>query len=339
MNVFATATSIGSAATKAEWVPLPLLPDRLGVAGAFSGVSGGVLLVAGGANFPAAPPWQGGLKVWHDDVYALAGPDQPWLRAGKLPRPLGYGVCVTAPEGVVCIGGSDAASHRREVFVLGWRDGRLTIRPLPDLPFPLANGAGALAGRMIYLADGAEHPGEKAATNVFLALDLNSTHPEWKHLPPCPGRARILPVAAAVDQDFLLFGGAALEPVDGTVKRVYLRDAWRYHPPTGWRRLADLPQPCVAGPTPAPVVGETVLLAGGDDGSHVGFQPIDRHPGFTPNVLAYDGQRNAWSTNGTTPAPRATLPVTPWRGGFVFPSGELRPGVRSPEVWWLREQP
>ena len=25
-----------------------------------------------------------------------------------------------------------------------------------------------------------------------------------------------------------------------------------------------------------------------------------------------------------------------WQGGWVLPSGEVRPGVRSPEVWWMR---
>src|SRR5262245_23532811 len=34
------------------WTQLPPLPDREGFAGAFAGVTGGALIVAGGANFP-----------------------------------------------------------------------------------------------------------------------------------------------------------------------------------------------------------------------------------------------------------------------------------------------
>ena len=52
-----------------KWSSLAELPDEKGVAGAFAGVSGGdpqsgVLIVAGGANFPGQPPWAGGTKAW-----------------------------------------------------------------------------------------------------------------------------------------------------------------------------------------------------------------------------------------------------------------------------------
>ena len=46
-----------------QWdTSLPSLPDQHGFAGAFTGVSKGHLLVAGGANFPDAPPWENGKK-------------------------------------------------------------------------------------------------------------------------------------------------------------------------------------------------------------------------------------------------------------------------------------
>lgn len=32
-------------------------------------------------------------------------------------------------------------------------------------------------------------------------------------------------------------------------------------------------------------------------------------------------------------APRATVPCVEWRVAFIVPSGEMRRGVRSPEVW------
>jgi hypothetical protein len=33
-----------------------------------------------------------------------------------------------------------------------------------------------------------------------------------------------------------------------------------------------------------------------------------------------------------------TAALTAWRGGFVTPSGEVRPGVRSPEVWLVEKR-
>src|SRR5215211_7728693 len=90
------------------WTQLPPLPEPLGVAGAFAGVSGGALLVAGGANFPGRMPWEGGQKVWHDRVWVLESPEGLWREAGTLPRALGYGVSVTWRGSMVCVGGSDA---------------------------------------------------------------------------------------------------------------------------------------------------------------------------------------------------------------------------------------
>ena len=89
------AALTGSAAEPGRWTALPALPDKEGFASMFAGVSGGALLAAGGANFPDKRPWEGGKKVWYDTVFVLAKPDGQWQFAGKLPRPLGYGVSVT----------------------------------------------------------------------------------------------------------------------------------------------------------------------------------------------------------------------------------------------------
>ena len=319
-----------------HWSQLPSLPDSLGVAGPFAGVSGEVLIVAGGANFPDKMPWAGGKKIWHDTVYVLGKQQGKWTVAGKLPRPLAYGISVTTPAGVVCLGGSDADRHYRDVFCLQFLSGKLSVQPLPSLPVPLANAAGALVDKTIFVAGGAAQPGESAALSECFALDLSQPNPAWITLPPCPGPPRILPVAAAAAGMFYLFGGAALVPTNSVVARVYLRDAWRYQSGEGWRRLADLPTPCVAGPTPAPCFEGKILLVGGDDGSRVGFQPVALHPGFSPKVLVYDVADNSWRTNSEMPAPRATVPAVFWHNQFVIPSGEQRPGVRSPEVWAFR---
>ena len=54
-----------------QWSELPELPASTGAAGAFVGVHNGAVIVAGGANFPDAPPWQGGKKIWRDDIFVL----------------------------------------------------------------------------------------------------------------------------------------------------------------------------------------------------------------------------------------------------------------------------
>lgn len=324
------------------WEQLPALPDALGMAAPFAGVSGGVLMVAGGANFPDGMPWEGGKKVWHERVWVYVPAEGKWRAAGRLPRPLAYGVSVSVNGLILGIGGSDAERHHAGVLAWEWRGGQLVDADVTpgDLPVPLALAAGAVdAAQNVYVACGSSEPGEqKASARVFVA-GFHGSPPRWKELPELPGGPRILPVAAADGEDFLVFGGAALEPKDGKVVRRYLRDAWRYRPGKGWERLADLPRPCVAAPSPAPVAAGSVWLVGGDDGSLAGFQPPAAHPGFPGTVLRYHLAEGSWSEAGRAPQPRATLPAVPWDGGFVFPSGEVRPGVRSPVVQIFRPQP
>ncbi|MBK9140651.1 MAG: galactose oxidase [Verrucomicrobia bacterium] len=324
------------AAAELVWEQLPRLPDAEGFAGTFAGVSHGTLLVAGGANFPERKPWEGGRKVWHDTVWALDGLEASWRIAGRLPRPLAYGVSATVGNSVVCAGGSDADRHYAECFRLTLTNGVLDQQPLPPLPVPLANAAGALLGDTLYVVGGADRPEGPAALNRFFALDLSVTLPRWRELESFPGRPRILPVAAVTDGAFFVIGGTALESQDGTVGRIYLRDLWRYRPGEGWQRLADAPQPCVAAVSPAPAEASRFYLVSGDDGALAGSVPAEKHPGFPPHVFEYRCDRDQWTLVGQTPAPRATLPGLWWQGRWILPSGEVRPGVRSPEVWTLR---
>ena len=129
-----------------NWTELPELPitdglsQQLGLAGAFSGVHQDALIVAGGANFPDGAPWNGGEKVWYDDIYVLeksAGGSYQWYTGFKLPRPLAYGASLSTDRGLVCIGGCDANQCYSEVFLLSWNttsSKRLKLNRF--LPFP-----------------------------------------------------------------------------------------------------------------------------------------------------------------------------------------------------------
>lgn len=325
----------GSSSDSLTWRELPPLPDKLGFAGPYVGVHNGALLVAGGANFPDSPPWEGGAKVWYDTVFVLEKPEGPWKLVGRLPRPLGYGVSLSTKKGVVCVGGSDAERHYADVFILRWEKGELKTSELPVLPKPCANFCGALLGDTVYVAGGIETPGATQGLRTFWSLDLGSAEPQWQELEPWPGPARMLSVAAVQDQSFFLVSGAELmADAQGKPVRRYLTDAYRYRPDRGWTRVADLPRAVVAAPTPAPALGQsTFLILGGDDGTFVDFQPVDRHPGFPRTVLTYHTITNTWKSLGEVPAAHVTTTVARWHEDFVIPSGEVRPGVRSPVVW------
>lgn len=317
----------------ARWGQLAPLPNALGVAAPFAGVSGNSLLVAGGANFPNGLPWEGGKKVWHDTVYRLDAPGGSWSVAGKLQRPLAYGVSVSTPDGLICVGGSDATRHYPGAFRLFLRGDSLRVEPLPPLPKPIANAAGALVGQQLLVFGGSTEPGEKSALNQLWSLDLSRVTAGWRELPALPAEPRFLAIAASDTRDFLIFGGVTLTKRDDTFARVYLKDAWRFRASTSWQRLADLPRAIAAAPSPAPVIGNEILLLPGDDGSLAGFQPVAKHPGFARRTLVYDLQLNQWREGGKVPFAHVTTSCVRWQQRLVVPSGEVRPGVRSPAVW------
>ena len=328
-------------AQAAAWSRLPALPDRHGFAGCFAGVSGGSLIVAGGANFPEAPLAEGGTKMWHDGVFALDRPDGLWREVGRLPGPSAYGVSVSTDRGVLCIGGSDSAGHHRECFMLVLQDSRILVEKRPPLPIPLANMAGTGLKGVVYVIGGTSTPDDAIASRRLFALDLADPGAAWRELEPIPGEGRILPVAAVSAGGFHVVSGVSLAPdAAGKPVRTYLADTWLYQPGAGWSKAADAPHPVVAAPSPAiPLDANRFLVVGGDDGSGAAFKPGMPHPGFSRRLLAYDRTANAWSEWGRIPEnlmPAVTAPSVQWSGGFVIASGEIKPGIRSPQVIELK---
>ena len=318
------------------WKALPDLPQPLGFGGPFAGVSNGALIVAGGAHFPVSL-FEGGTKLWVDPVFVLEPGKDAWLAAGKLPKPLAYGAAVSTPDGIVLAGGCDSKTHFADVYRLTWANGKIDTTPLLSLPKPCAYTSAALIGSVMYVAGGQESPKATTAMKNFWALDTAKADATWQALPAWPGPGRILPVAAACDGKFYVFSGADLAPgPDGKAQRKYLTDAYRYDPATkAWDKLADMPRPAVAAPTPAMVVGSgCILVCSGDDGKLADkvFELKEKHPGFHKDILSFSTEANAWITTGEVPQGQVTNCTATWQGMYVVPSGEVRPGVRTPKV-------
>ena len=66
------------------------MPENIGLAGAYSGIVEGKLLVLGGANFPDRYPWEGGTKTWWSALYSYDLDTKNWsvalLPQKRLPR-------------------------------------------------------------------------------------------------------------------------------------------------------------------------------------------------------------------------------------------------------------
>lgn len=333
---FAVCASAGS--EKVPVAMLPPVPDSIGYAGAFTGVIGHRFFAGGGANFPdGVMPWNGGRKVWHDTLYMLdlSTPEAGWKIIGHLPKPNGYGVSLSSREGIVWIGGGDAISHFRDVWLLTLAaGGQPVFHNLPELPVNLAQMSGALVGRRVHLCGGIEKIDATQATTSHWMLDLDALDKGWQKLPALPAPGRILATAAALDDAFYFMGGCSLAPdASGKPVRTLLRDTWKFAGGR-WSRMADLPRALVAAGSPAPVSVDSVFLVSGDDGNQAGLASLADHTGFSKQVLRYDPGDDRWSPVGDLSVPPpVTVPVAPWNGTFIFFNGELKPGVRTPQVF------
>lgn len=374
------------------WHNWPDLPDSMGVAGAFAGTHKGVFIMAGGANFPEAMPWEGGKKVFYDDIHVLNrdSTSANWLRnmpAGlSLPQPLAYGATISTEDGLILIGGTDGATTFQNVYQLQWNPESKSTRiaDLPPLPRPLAFMQAGYIDDVIYVAGGQHSVDKPSATKTFWRLDLSKQHDpdtfRWEKLPAWPGPSRVLPVAAAQHKGdtpyFFLFSGRNLK-ADGSME--ILNDAYRYDIKANkWEILQNAGHNLsggarsLMGASALPSGDAHILVFGGDPGKALlerltltaridslrerrqGLPAAEKQllqqqieelelrltenftqmQPFSNDILSYHTITDSWDNVGQLPAPApVTTPAAEWNEEIIIASGEVRPGVRTPNIW------
>lgn len=311
--------------------PCAGMPENKGLAGAYAGILGGELVVAGGANFPDAAPWEGGTKVWWPTLYRLSadGNTTSIVQEDFLSKGRGYGVSIQLEEEILCIGGCDKDSCYAEVFSLVKNDRGEVVRgekSYPSLPVPLANAAGTLLGTKVYLAGGQETMAEERATQHFFCLDLQRPDLGWHALPSWPGLPRAYAVCAAQQGKVYLFSGRSFAPGEEMIRH---EDAYVYDPEGDSWAVVPGRFPVMAG-TAVPYAGDKILLLGGVPEL---LPTTPHHPGFSRKVLAFDVKDHSATVAGESPYPIAVTCHTVMKGNtFYIASGEIRPGVRTPHI-------
>lgn len=344
--------------------------NQRGLAGSYSGIINNKLVVAGGANFPDSLPWEGGTKHYWSDIYVLSlnGEEEWKVFPDTMPRELAYGESITLSEGILLIGGENSNGVYKNVYLLQLNGENMepSFMAWPDLPVPLTNMTGALIDNKIYIAGGQEKLGEGPATSHFFVLDLHNKLDGWKRLKPWPGPPRAFAVSAGqsdgFDNAFYLFSGRNFGPERPTE---ILLDGYEYNPRLDrWKKIdtPDGPQfPVMAGSAMAS--GENhILFIGGDDGAlmkrQIALQQeldslrstggnsvsidslsneilnnLNTHPGFSRDVLFYHTITNTVTKSGEVPfAVPVTTNLIQTGERFLITSGEVRPGVRTPEI-------
>lgn len=338
-----------------KWEPFSLLPpvssqqDTLGLAGPIAGIHNDALIVAGGANFDR-PYWES-EKIWHDDIWVLdqgEGKRDNWINAGKLNHPLAYSAVITSPLGVISIGGSDGKSVFDEVFVLKWDSETQGIlrEYLPRLPKPCTYGSAAMIGNTIYLAGGAENLALSSTMSNFWSLDLDqygSNDFQWKVLPSWPGAERAFNITVAQHNGYTdcIYVMSGRRQGDGGDDWEVLSDVYEFNPEqfesgesSGWRERNHMPAPRMAGSGIG--VGQShVFILSGADGSL--YQQADDlkelHPGFPKTILGYHTITDTWFEAEDMPVNQLTSHGFKWNEEIIMAGGEIKPRVRSPQIW------
>lgn len=346
-----------------DWQVTTQLPSdngvpHLGVAGPLTGVYNNVLIVAGGANFPEAMPWMGGPKKYHNAAYIFRRSSKGTLniiQTTKLPQALAYSACITTPQGIVCAGGENNNGVTSKVMLLQWADGSLIAKELPSLPNGFTNAAITYCDGVVYLAGG-ENSTE--ALSQFLFLEMKNVQKGWQPLPslPQPASHAVLAVQNGKEgRNVYLIGGRkkTTSGISELYKQVY---AFNLQTQT-WNEEAPLPYALSAASGMA-VGNNTLLIFSGDRGET--FNQTEKliaaikeeadqakkeelnqqkaalqagHPGFSKEVLAYNTIARKWEVVSAIPfdAPVTTSAVC-WDGAIYIASGEIKAGVRTPQV-------
>lgn len=328
-------------ATTIEWQTAPSIPDSVGLSASYAGVdAGGVVVVAGGCNFPERSLVEGGRKVFSDRIYTLAPKATAWVLSGeKLPVAAAYGVSISTTQGLYLIGGTpDGKRSLTETYL--YKGGELTTLEAP-MPRGVDNGAGALMGSKIYIAGGLSNGVPSHSVYV-----LDTQKQTWDSLPAFPGAARVQPVVvaqnAAEEMRLYILGG--FDPISKKV----LTDGWAWSTSLQqWVAVHDAPG-AINGGDGFSLGVHTILVVGGvhkerfeealsivEDSTRLAYNShAPEWYQFNDKLLAYNTIVDRWCETGVIPGGgRAGMKVvgTP-TGDFYILMGETMPGVRTPEV-------
>lgn len=328
-----------------DWQRLSVLPDPVGLKGAYAGISNGWIILTGGSNFPV-PRSQGGTKSFADKIYLRSAGlgNAPWRTMPEvLPVGLAEGASVTTEAGLVAIGGQTAQGPVAEVTLFSTDAKGSSIRrtPLPSLPEPSANATAVYLQGHLYVAGG-EAGGQGSAN--FWQLDLaqaitNSGKTSWRSLPSWPGPRRfgammVVLIREGREQIFL-FGGRLKAAGPASIND-YLSDAYRFDPQSGaWATAAAMPHRAIIATT-IRTGPSTAALMGGSDGHDLERMAELGERYRIPNHIAiYDAQTNSWHTGGTMPIGVVGAVAVDLGSAWLVAGGEYSPSIRTAQAFQL----
>ena len=304
-----------------------------GVSACFAGTIGDCLIMAGGCNFPEVPAAQGGKKKYYRGIYMAhldGGNHLNWQRIGNLPVAVGYGVSISVPDGIICIGGNNEKTSFKSVYKIRLNGKKAVVESLPALPEPLDNFTGAICGDCIVVF----------GNNKVYALCLSSMVDGWK-LVKQTDVVRQQPVSGFVDGDFCVWGG--FSPKRADVPATLSLDGLRFND----NEVSSLASPFegetffLGGATATNMNAQTVVAMGGvnkDIFLKALNNPADDYLTWSPDRYRFNGKVFMFTTQGwkyvgeNHHLRRAGATLVKHGNSFYLIGGELKPGIRTPSV-------
>ncbi|MCD0476186.1 galactose oxidase [Flavobacterium sp. EDS] len=354
-----------------EWKKAAQLlnPDgslSLGFAGPINGISNDALIVAGGANFQEKMPWEGGKKHYSKEIHVLqkSGDQYTWDKnvLTTLPEPIAYSGNTVTNLGVVYVGGENENGLSNKAYILNWNANKneVEIKSLPNYPIVVTNIALTHIDNVVYAIGGDE---AKQSSDLVFSIDLNKANPEWKPLPKLP-----MPLANSVavvqndknGKNIYIIGGRTKTPSgisdlhNTTFAFNFKKQIWENR-----ANISDGENTTNFSAGAGVAIGnEYILIVGGDNGktfhkietylSQIAKSDSDEektrliaeknklnttHTGFYNAILLYNTHTDKWSKIGELPfLAQVTTTATIWDDKIVLSNGEIKPGVRTPDV-------
>lgn len=331
-----------------------------GVSAAFAGFHNGMIVVAGGCNFPDRSAAEGGAKRYYSDIY-VARPTRgallEWHRAGSLPVEAAYGVSIQTTDGIVCAGGMNATGSLSSVWRLSWRDNAVVVEQLPSLPAKVDNASGCAADGKLFIAGGNV---DGLPSTALFGADRKL---RWHRLSDFPAPPRTQPVCfAAVDGSgrSSLFVAGGFAPAFGGSAPTLSTDMIRYDlRKKRWSEAAD-PQISFGGGVAVALAGVAVVAGGVDrniflealqrsfdlsvatdsalrDSLSAQSHRYMRHERhwyrFNDRLMIYRPDRCEWVVAGRSDRlsrAGASAVATPF--GIYIMGGESKPGIRTTSI-------